>query len=356
MECCLSPNEREQKQIHDEIERQLNHERKLIAKNGAQLVKLLLLGTAESGKSTFLKQMHIINGNGFPDEMKSSYIKHVHQNILSSLHSLIKAMDTLNIKYELRENIGKAEILKYINFANGIDPLYLKAIKSIWYDRGVQQCYMRNREYYLIDSSKYFFNNIDRIADPQYLPSDQDILRVRVATTSITEYDFNIKNKCIKVIDVGGQRSERYKWINFFEDAISIIFLVAISEYDQTMVGTKNENRLNESKSLFKHILSFDILRNSSIILFLNKTDIFEEKIHLSHIIDYFPEFAGDKGHIKAGKRFILQMFKNVAEHNSRDIYTHFTCVTDTNNIRRVFDSVKETILNNYLNAEHCLL
>ena len=42
----------------------------------------------------------------------------------------------------------------------------------------------------------------------------------------------------IRMVDVGGQRSERRKWIHCFENVTSVMFLVAISEYDQTLVET----------------------------------------------------------------------------------------------------------------------
>lgn len=34
---------------------------------------------------------------------------------------------------------------------------------------------------------------------------------------------------------MGGQRSERKKWIHCFEDVTAIIFCVAMSEYDQVL-------------------------------------------------------------------------------------------------------------------------
>jgi guanine nucleotide-binding protein subunit alpha len=50
----------------------------------------------------------------------------------------------------------------------------------------------RSREFQLNDSAVYYFNSIDRMAAPDYLPTDQDILRSRVKTTGITETTFKV--------------------------------------------------------------------------------------------------------------------------------------------------------------------
>ena len=73
------------------------------------------------------------------------------------------------------------------------------------------------------------------MADPQYLPTDQDILRSRVKTTGITETTFKVGELTYKLFDVGGQRSERKKWIHCFENVTALVFLVSLSEYDQML-------------------------------------------------------------------------------------------------------------------------
>ncbi|VDQ00148.1 unnamed protein product [Trichobilharzia regenti] len=93
-------------------------------------------------------------------------------------------------------------------------------------------------------------DNFDRIADPEYLPSLQDILRVRVPTTGIVEYPFNLESTVFRIVDVGGQRSERRKWIHSFENVTSIIFLVALNEYDQVLV--ENQNEVSLLRFIFK--------------------------------------------------------------------------------------------------------
>jgi hypothetical protein len=65
------------------------------------------------------------------------------------------------------------------------------------------------------------------------MPNDQDVLRARVRTTGITENEIVISGSKFRIVDVGGQRNERKKWINCFQDVSCILFLVAISEYDQ---------------------------------------------------------------------------------------------------------------------------
>ena len=122
-----------------------------------------------------------------------------------------------------------------------------------------------------------YLSDLDRIALPGYLPTQQDILRVRVPTTGIIEYPFDLEeirfrlialklcncwirvparqwwsSSCnlannprfaFRMVDVGGQRSERRKWIHCFENVTSIIFLVALSEYDQILFESDNEVR-----------------------------------------------------------------------------------------------------------------
>jgi guanine nucleotide-binding protein G(i) subunit alpha len=89
-----------------------------------------------------------------------------------------------------------------------------------------------------------YFDSIDRIAQPDYIPNDQDVLRSRVKTTGITETTFIIGDLTYRMFDVGGQRSERKKWIHCFENVTTILFLVAISEYDQLLFEDETVNRM----------------------------------------------------------------------------------------------------------------
>ncbi|KAM7360602.1 guanine nucleotide-binding protein subunit alpha-11-like [Cochliomyia hominivorax] len=336
---CLCPDDNEI--IHREAEKTLKDLNKQYKKD----IKLLLLGTGESGKSTFIRQMRILYDNGYSDEERKTYIIPIHANIFQSMQNMISAMETLGIEYEKRENATKhTALVMYVN-ATCLEEPYLTAIKELWNDAGIQKCYMRRNEYQLNDSTKYYMSDIDRIAKPDYLPTDQDILRVRVATTGLIEYEFVIKKVKFRMTDVGGQRSERRKWLHCFDNVKAILFLVAISEYDQIIKEQNEVNRLMESKKIFESISEY--FKDKPIILFLNKTDLLEEKVMYSNLQDFFPMFEGPACDSKAAKKFILDMFLKIRSM----MYHHFTCATDTQNIKVVFTAVRDIILTNNLNG-----
>ncbi|XP_051959864.1 guanine nucleotide-binding protein subunit alpha-14 [Xyrauchen texanus] len=346
-DCCLSGDDRESFRIHQEIERQL----KMDKHDATRQMKLLLLGTGESGKSTFIKQMRIIHGRGYTEEDRRAYAKLIYQNIFVAIQAMLQAMENLNIPFVDPKNATYAAKLKKVTSetVQSLDSEHAEAICCIWKDLGLKKCYERRREFQISDSAKYYFDDIDRISAAFYLPSLQDILRVRIPTTGIIEYIFDLKKVIFRMVDVGGQKSERRKWIHCFENVTSIIYLVALSEYDQVLYECKNENRMKESKALFKTIISYPWFQDSSIILFLNKTDLLKEKISKSDLADYFPEYTGPKNDADAAMKFILSMYEQQNSDTQKQIYAHFTCATDTENIRFVFKAVQHTILQNNL-------
>ncbi|KAF3848604.1 hypothetical protein F7725_015101 [Dissostichus mawsoni] len=342
--CCLSPEAKEARRINDEIERQLRRDER----DSRREYKLLLLGEDRgTGLSSTFIIMRIIHGRGYSDEDKRGFSRLVHQNIFTAMQAMVQAMEALQIPYTHTCNQANATLVCGVDVerVTTLPQPYADAIKSLWSDAGIQECYNRKREYQLSDSARYYLDEMDRISDASYLPTQQDVLRVRVPTTGIIEYPFDLEDVVFRMVDVGGQRSERRKWIHCFEEVTSIIFLVALSEYDQVLVESVNENRMEESMALFRTIINYKWFHRSSVMLFLNKIDLLEDKIMYSHLVDYFPEYDGPQRDVKAGKEFILNMFVSLNPNEKKVIYSHCTCATDTNNIRFVFRAVKDYIL-----------
>lgn len=132
------------------------------------------------------------------------------------------------------------------------------------------------------------------------------------------------------MFDVGGQRSERKKWIHCFENVTSIIFCVALSEYDQVLLEESSQvsdllivlgcsfsiadtfqNRMMESLVLFDSVVNSRWFMRTSIILFLNKVDLFRQKLGRSPLGNYFPDYSGGNDVNRAAK-YLLWRFNQV--------------------------------------------
>jgi len=240
-------------------------------------VKLLLLGAGESGKSTIAKQMRIIFLEGFSEEEKLHFREVIYLNILISMRSLIIGAKKLQIDNEHKELADK-----YADVTSAPSELSEETVnnlKVLWNDNGLKKAFDRSNEFQLYDSTAYYFSQLDRIGQKNYVPNEQDILRSRAKTTGIIETEFEVQDLKFKLVDVGGQRSERKKWIHCFEDVTAVVFCVAMSEFDQTLYEDENVRRLDESVKLFDEICNSKWFSETSVILFLNKSDIFKEKI-----------------------------------------------------------------------------
>lgn len=152
------------------------------------------------------------------------------------------------------------------------------------------------------------------------------------------------------MIDVGGQRSERRKWIHCFENVTAVLFLVAISGYDQCLAEDIGANQMQEALVLFDSICNSQWFINTSIILFLNKIDLFRVKLHVSLISNYFPDFNSEhQTDYRASCLFFRQKFLKLNRNHQKTIYTHFTNATDTTLLKSVMISVTDIIFNRNL-------
>ncbi|XP_075707211.1 guanine nucleotide-binding protein subunit alpha-15-like [Rhinoderma darwinii] len=357
---CLSEDDKTALAVSKEIDRMLQiHKR-----TDRSELKLLLLGTGESGKSTFIKQMRIIHGSGFSEQDRKIYAKLIHQNIMTCAQSLLGAMETLRVPYVCEENKVNGKMIRALDVYSiqQLEKHHALAIKKLWSDPGIRKCYEKRREFHLLDSAFYYLTNLERITQDGYQPTNEDIVRIRMPTTGINEYSFTVERCNLRLVDVGGQKSERKKWIHCFENVNCLIYLASLSEYDQQLEENREENRMRESLALFKGIMELPWFRNSPIILFLNKTDLLAEKICFSDLATYFPKFKGPRQDAKAAKDFIGSAYKEIFEKtNVRDIleqekqkadrilYPHETCATDTENVRKVFNDIKDHVLRKFL-------
>ncbi|XP_054420976.1 guanine nucleotide-binding protein G(t) subunit alpha-2 isoform X1 [Pteronotus mesoamericanus] len=342
----ISAEDKELAKRSKELEKKLQED----ADKEARTVKLLLLGAGESGKSTIVKQMKIIHQDGYSPEECLEYKPVIYGNVLQSILAIVRAMATLGIDYADQVSALQEDGRQLSHLADSIEegtlpPELVTAIRKLWRDSGVQACFDRAAEYQLNDSASYYLNQLDRITAPNYLPNEQDVLRSRVKTTGIIETKFCVKDLNFRMFDVGGQRSERKKWIHCFEGVTCIIFCAALSAYDMVLVEDDEVNRMHESLHLFNSICNHKFFAATSIVLFLNKKDLFEEKIKKIHLSICFPEYDGNNSYEDAGNYIKNQFLDLNMRKDVKEIYSHMTCATDTQNVKFVFDAVTDIII-----------
>jgi len=330
-----------------------------------QTHRLLLLGAGESGKSTIVKQMRILHVNGFNPEEKKQKILDIRKNVKDAIVTIVSAMSTIIPPVPLAnpENQFRSDYIKSIAPITDFEysQEFFDHVKKLWDDEGVKACFERSNEYQLIDCAQYFLERIDSVSLVDYTPTDQDLLRCRVLTSGIFETRFQVDKVNFHMFDVGGQRDERRKWIQCFNDVTAIIYVAACSSYNMVIREDNNTNRLRESLDLFESIWNNRWLRTISIILFLNKQDMLAEKVLAgkSKIEDYFPEYAnytvpedatpdaGEDPKVTRAKFFIRDLFLRISTatgDGKHYCYPHFTCAVDTENIRRVFNDCRDII------------
>ncbi|KAI9361449.1 guanine nucleotide binding protein, alpha subunit [Pilaira anomala] len=317
-------------------------------------VKLLLLGAGESGKSTVLKQMRLIHASGFKSSEREGFRVIVFFNIFSTMQALIEALDSFNLYLSDPDLQNYASLFIDTPSLEENQPfpeIYLEPLKALWDNQMIQTARRKGHALALHDNMSYFFNKLDSLWDPNYTPSDQDIIRCRAKTTGIVETTFHLGPLTYRMFDVGGQRSERKKWIHCFDSVTSILFVVAISGYDQCLAEDRDSNQMHEALMLFDTTCNSHWFEKTSMILLLNKIDIFKKKILYSPIQDYFPDYKSHPESYDTAKDYFKKRFQRLNHKPDKRVYVHFTDATDTNLLQHVMMAVSDIILNENLNS-----
>ncbi|XP_077986265.1 guanine nucleotide-binding protein G(i) subunit alpha-3-like [Glandiceps talaboti] len=312
--------------------------------------KILLLGDSGAGKSTFVKQMKMLHKDGFNEADRLVY-KHIIQgNVVEFLDTILTAMKKLGISFsDIARKVDEDVFFQYFTpvYQDTMELPYqvAKAASRLWQDEGVQQCYLRSREYQFAESANHFLDKVEQLSEPDYMPTDTDILYARTTTSGIVETQFEIEGIFLNIVDVGGQKTERRKWIHCFEDCTSLIFLVALSCYDLILFEDEGQNKMHDSLQLFRSTCNNHWLRSVSVILFLNKMDIFRKKLRRSPLNLCFPEYAGTNC-VRETAMYLKSKFELLNERREhRPMYTHFTVATDSKNIESVFKDIMYQVL-----------
>lgn len=211
MGLCASSASTEHKLSNDQI----NDNVRQSSLQESQTSKLLLLGAGSSGKSTLFKQIVTIYGVGFNESERLKYANAVHNNILTSMQTICEYSGKFGeIKPELAA--AKNRLEGNFKFDESITPEFAVQIKAVWDDPVIQTTYSHQNEYKLDDSAKYFFERVEQVSKPGYIPTEEDMLRSRIRTTGVVESSFSIGTNRFKIVDVKLHLIHIYHCIQFF--------------------------------------------------------------------------------------------------------------------------------------------
>lgn len=314
--------------------------------DGYTLTRLLLLGAAESGKTTLLEQIRLLYKQNYSESEFMHRKAFIYNNILISIRKLINRMQETGTAYANPDNARYAgkimgeEDTQFACFTMDI----CDAIQRVWKDPAVQKLYERRSEINLNDSSKYFLENLASINRLDFTPTPRDLIMSYVPTVGVQNVIFSVNNHVFQLFDIGGQRIDRRKWATMYDGIDAIFFCIAISEYNQTMEEDPEANRLQDSLSLLDKISNEPKFEKTPLLLFLNEIDVFSEKLPLFPLQNFMPDYKGNSAN--DAMDFIEGLArKSLTGRNESLIRVYRTCLINTDEMSKVLENAFKSIL-----------
>jgi GTPase SAR1 family protein len=315
--------------------------------------KMLLLGTSDSGKSTIFRQLV----NNYVKELTESdrmgYRTVVQHSTVHAMRELVRIaiqQGKLDNADPQVEHLGKSS--EDAEDKSSFEQDMGAAVKALWSNSAIREVHAHSIEHglHIPDNIEYFFDKAEDLAGASYVPSFDDIVRVRDSTKKANHALLEMDGQKIDLIDVGGQRGMRKKWIKHFDNVDCILFITSMSEFDQQLEEDQSTRRVDECLQVFDETCNLQCFARTSVVLFLNKRDLFEQKIKNGvKLSQYCPKYAGDDSNIEQAIEFYKVMYTSRINDPNKQVYVHVTCATDTSNVVFAFNAVYSIVINKIL-------
>jgi len=299
----------------------------------------------------------IHNKGGLSQQFIETFIPTLRENCLGGMQSLLKYLTEVGV--ELPN--GVCDHTNTIASATELTTENAKIIANVWENKEFQQITSdRGDEAQLqggITGVSYYFKNAERFAKRDYHPTTEDMLKARRKTSGIIETEFSAGSCLFTLVDVGGQRSERKKWLHCFGSVSCVIFLTAINEFDMVLEEDVKTNRLVESLKLWKALTSSQFFKKTPFVLFLNKSDLFADKLKktpLSEVFSDFEQFTKETvnsqlSDYEVGWKYILKQYQVHFAGNA--FHPHLTCALDSEQCLIVFQAIQDSLFREALDV-----
>lgn len=318
-------------------------------------VEMILMGQGESGKSTIFKQMRIIQAQedgkreAFAEEERKGTRQLVYDNIVSQMKVLVKVAILEEMEFDKPATAELARAFETMSTEDLGREEMGAALKSLWADSSLRIIYgERDRLFNLNDGAGYFWNDLDRIYAPDYVPSEADLLRLRVRTRGYDEAVFTYKNTAFRVVDLGGQRSERREWESALAKATNVLFVASLCEWDQKLREDFTQSRMRETLHIFEALVKDPASDGKGITVLLNKLDLFREKLKSPEKAKAFATFfAFGKGTptAESGVEHLRELFLKMARSTGRRTTVHAITAVETDNIKIAWRDIRNQVI-----------
>eukprot|EP00465_Bigelowiella_longifila_P007217 CAMPEP_0185279206 /NCGR_PEP_ID=MMETSP1359-20130426/62942_1 /TAXON_ID=552665 /ORGANISM="Bigelowiella longifila, Strain CCMP242" /LENGTH=278 /DNA_ID=CAMNT_0027874007 /DNA_START=137 /DNA_END=973 /DNA_ORIENTATION=- len=225
-------------------------------------------------------------------------------------------------------------------------------IAELWKNPGIQAAFSQRKHFKkrLNENAKFFLDKVRDIAHKDYVPAVEDIVRCRQRTVGHIECKIEYQGMDCSVFDLGGQWDERRSWLPFINKCSSILFVVDTSSYDEFLQEDSKRNKMSDALQLFELIASMKIVERKPIVLFLNKMDLFTEKLKEVPInrCEEFGDYEGDLHDEEENLEYITGAFFSRApepQKARRILMHHCLCALDTEAVSKIFESVLSSIV-----------
>jgi len=300
-------------------------------------IKLLILGAGESGKSTILKQVKLIYGIPFKPFELTTIRQTIQFNCMESMHMLCDQIQPNLSEIDSKTRKLVKSFMAISENTRNLTSETAQLIEKLWKRSVVREVWSERATYWHLDAAPYYFENAWRFSEPQFEPTDDDIVMARVRTTGIVTTEFVERGRPYSIIDVGGQRNERRKWIHCFDDVESVLFVVSLIGYNQVMFEDSHKLRIIEALTLFEQIVSNPSFSRAAFVIALNKKDLFEQMLRTCPLSTCFPQFRATEEKyandhtslLRSALEFIQKQFEDAYHRqtltpaNRRSIVTH---------------------------------
>eukprot|EP00606_Chrysophyceae_sp_TOSAG23-5_P000895 GSChrysophyteH2.ASY1.ANO1.1736.1 assembled CDS len=162
--------------------------------------KILLLGAGEAGKSTVLKQIKLLSKVPFTERELEEYTVNIRRNVIEAIQTLLLVGGELGEELDntaLMDDVEK--ILEMELFDAQLTPELASTIAMLWADKGVQRVYEQREYYHLMDGTSYYLDEVKRLADPDFVPTEEDTIMTRESMRLFMEV---VKNPVFKTTPI----------------------------------------------------------------------------------------------------------------------------------------------------------